>query len=155
VQAYINRRCYISPERSRKKKTDLNLTAPQIMATSSSTEARLVLPPYVRRYHRRVRDARSASKTASSQGSVMAASWSKPNSSSAIRSRTRNSGCWRQAMGTTKRHRLSPTYTGKWPLGTLTSCCRRPRLEHRRRICFRLAACAIFFAIACLFCLLC
>ncbi|RLM79735.1 hypothetical protein C2845_PM12G13420 [Panicum miliaceum] len=93
------------------------------------------------------KEARSASKTASSQGRVMAASWSKPNSSSAIRRSTRNCGCSRQAMGTTNRHRLSPTYTGKCPLGT-TSCCRRPRLEHRLTICFRLADCAIFLAIA-------
>uniref|UniRef100_A0A0A9CCF4 Uncharacterized protein n=1 Tax=Arundo donax TaxID=35708 RepID=A0A0A9CCF4_ARUDO len=96
--------------------------------------------------HRSVREARSASKMASSQGRVMAVSWSKPNSS-AIRSRTRNCGCSSQVMGTTNRHRLSPTYTGKCPLGTPTSCCRLPRLELRLRICFRLADCAIFFAI--------
>jgi hypothetical protein len=104
--------------------TDCCQHRPQIRSNAAGASSSTEAPPpvAVRRDHRRVRDARSASKMASSQGSVMAASWSKPNSSSANRSRTRKSGCSRHAMGRTKRHRLSPTYTGKWPLGTPTSC---------------------------------
>uniref|UniRef100_A0A0A9B275 Uncharacterized protein n=1 Tax=Arundo donax TaxID=35708 RepID=A0A0A9B275_ARUDO len=98
--------------------------------------------------HRMVAEARTAWKVASSQGKVMPMSWRKPNSSSALRSSSWNSGASRQATGTMYRLRPAPTYTAKWPLGTspggpASSLLPRPD-EHLLRIFFSCAPCPSF-----------